>query len=174
PVGAEQLRAHGDPARLLLRQLVHARQPRASVGAVSTVGSDIALRDIWFGRAWRANAARVVSSTLELVVLWLPEGSPSWYPVDPHGIEVRIPQAEASIRSARRPGMRSLQRPGARHAVWLFWDRPGRFAHWYVNLERTIGWNGICFDTIDGKLDLIVTPDGAARWKDEDELKHAA
>jgi HAD superfamily hydrolase (TIGR01509 family) len=35
--------------------------------ALVAAGSEIALRDVWFGRTWRANAARVVSSTRELV-----------------------------------------------------------------------------------------------------------
>ena len=43
-----------------------------------------------------------------------------------------------------------------------------------MNFERTLGWNGACFDMVDEKLDLIVPPDGAVRWKDEDELEHAA
>ncbi len=152
---------------------MHARQ--ANVGRVSTVGADIAVRDVWFGRTWRAFAARVVSSAPDLVVLWVPKGSPSLYPVDGDGLEVRIPHAEPVLarREAPRDGL-ALERPGARHSIWLFWDALGAFQHWYVNFERTIGWNGDCFDTVDEKLDLIVRPDGALRWKDEDELQHAA
>jgi hypothetical protein len=153
---------------------VHARQ--ANVGRVTTVGVDIAVRDIWFERTWRAFAARVVSSTPELAVLWVPQGSPSLYPVGADGLEVRIPHAEPVLaeRRAARDGL-ALQWPGARHSIWLFWNADGDFQHWYVNFERTIGWNGTaCFDTVDEKLDLIVTPDGALRWKDEDELEHAA
>jgi len=139
------------------------------------VGDDIAVRDIWFGQTWRAFAARVVSSTPELVALWVPKGSESLYPVDADGLEVRIPHPEPVLaaRSAPRDGL-ALQRPGARHSIWLFWDAEGGFEHWYVNFERTIGWNGACFDTVDEKLDLIVSPDGGLRWKDEDELEHAA
>ena len=43
-----------------------------------------------------------------------------------------------------------------------------------MNFERTIGWSGHCFDMVDEKLDLIVTPNRGLRWKDEDELEHAA
>jgi hypothetical protein len=152
---------------------VHA--PQANVARVSTVGADIAVRDVWFGRTWRAFAARVVSSTPELVVLWSPKGSPSLYPVDGDGREVRLPNEQPVLaeRSAPRDGL-ALQWPGARHSIWLFWAPDGSFQHWYVNFERTIGWNGLYFDTVDEKLDLIVTPDGALRWKDEDELEHAA
>jgi hypothetical protein len=139
------------------------------------VGSEIALRDVWFGRTWRANAARVVSSTRELVVLWMPRGSPARYPVDADGVEVRIPSPKPALaeRSASRDAL-ALERPGARHSIWLFWEPTGTFAYWYVNFERTLGWNGAYFDTVDEKLDLIVTPDNTLRWKDEDELEHAA
>jgi hypothetical protein len=142
---------------------------------VGTVGDDIAVRDIWFGRTWRAFAGRVVSIAPDQVVLWVPKGSQSLYPVNADGLEVRIPHAEPVLaeRSAPRDGL-ALQWPGARHSIWLFWNADGSFEHWYVNFERTIGWNGDCFDTVDDKLDLIVTPDGALRWKDEDELEHAA
>jgi hypothetical protein len=141
---------------------------------VRDVGADIALRDVWFDRVWRAGAARVVSVEPELVVLWMPQGSPSRYPVDADGTEVRIPSHDAGLteRCTSRDAL-ALQRPGARHSVWLFWEPDGTFDSWYVNFERTLGWNGACFDTVDEKLDLIVTPDGGHRWKDEDELELA-
>jgi hypothetical protein len=146
-----------------------------SYAALTAVGSEIALRDVWFGRPWRANAARVVESAPDLVVLWMPTGSPARYPVDATGDEVRIPSPEPVLakRHVTRDAL-ALERTGARHSIWLFWDPPGSFAYWYVNFERTLGWNGACFDTVDEKLDLIVGPDKTMRWKDEDELEHAA
>jgi hypothetical protein len=143
---------------------------------MAAVGSDVALRDIWFGRVWRANAARLVADTADLVALWMPAGSPAKYPVDGEGREVRIPNPEPRLadRAAGRDSL-ALQRPGRRHAIWLFWERDGdAFEHWYVNFERRLGWNGSCFDTVDEKLDLIVGADRSLRWKDEDELAHAA
>jgi len=108
-------------------------------------------------------------------MLWMPQGAPALCPVDAGGTEVRIPVPEPVLaeRLTTRDALAVL-RPGARHSIWLFWEPQGGFEHWYVNLERTLGWNGICFDMVDEKLDLIVTPDGAGRWKDEDELEHAA
>ncbi len=105
----------------------------------------------------------------------MPQGAPALYPVDEAGSEVRIPVSEPVLaqRLTTRDAL-AILRPGARHSIWLFWKPQGAFEHWYVNFERTVGWNGVCFDTVDEKLDLIVTPDGAVRWKDEDELEHAA
>jgi hypothetical protein len=138
-------------------------------------GSEVVLRDVWFGRTWRANAARVVEDGPRLTALWMPKGAPALYPADSNGAEVRIPTAERTL--AERPTTRNalaLLRPAARHSIWLFWDAAGTFDYWYVNFERTLGWSGRCFDIVDEKLDLIVAPDGALRWKDEDELEHAA
>ena len=130
---------------------------------------------MWFGRTWRANAARVVADGPGFVVLWMPRGAPALYPVDPEGAEVRMPSAERTLaeRLAPRDAL-ALLTPGARYSIWLFWEPDGTFEHWYVNFERTIGWSGPCFDMVDEKLDLIVTPDRELRWKDEDELEHAA
>ena len=43
-----------------------------------------------------------------------------------------------------------------------------------MNFEQPLRRTPIGFDTFDQKLDLIVMPDGAYRWKDEDELEQAA
>ena len=140
-----------------------------------TIGSEAALRDVWFGRVWRANAARVVADSEDLVVLWMPNGSPAKYPVDAVGREVRTPNPEPTLadRAASRNAL-ALLKPSGRHSIWLFWSENGAFEHWYVNFERTLGWNGAGFDMVDQKLDLIVAPDATLQWKDEDELEHAA
>ena len=129
----------------------------------------------WFGRVWRANAARVVEAQDELVALWMPVGSPAKYPVDAAGAEVRVPHPEPALadRTASRDTLALLQ-PSLRHSIWLFWTPAGGFDHWYVNFERPLGWSAAGFDIVDEKLDLIVAADGTLRWKDEDELAHAA
>jgi hypothetical protein len=139
------------------------------------IGSDVALRDIWFDRVWRANAARVVAAEDGLVALWMPKGSPAKYPVDPSGAEVRIPNEQPVLadRLASRDSL-ALLRTGGRHSIWLFWTPERELDHWYVNFERSLGWRGEAYDMVDEKLDLIVAADGSTRWKDEDELEHAA
>jgi hypothetical protein len=141
---------------------------------VARRGSEVVLRDIWFERVWRANAARVVADDEDLVALWIPKGSPAMYPVDSAGREVRIPNSEAALigRVAVRDSL-ALLRPNGRYSIWLFWRDDGAFEHWYVNLEHTLGWKGVGFDMVDHKLDLIVSADGAVHWKDEDELEQA-
>ena len=134
------------------------------------------LRDVWFGRTWRANAARVVKDDPRHTALWMPKGAPALYPVDSEGAEGSDPHGRANARRAAddTPLARAAEPRCTPLDLAVFrWDPPGEFEHWYVNLERTLGWSGRCFDIVDEKLDLIVAPDGALRWKDEDELEHA-
>ncbi len=136
--------------------------------------SDIALRDIWFGRIWRATAARVIEERDGLTVLWVPDGAESRVPVDPDGTVLRIPQPEWQLveNLVRRDSL-TLVRPGVAHSLWLFFT-DGELECWYVNFEEPMRRSAAGFDYADWKLDLIVEPDGRYRWKDEDELEHAA
>ena len=69
--------------------------------------SDVALRDIWFGRIWRAHAARLVEERDDLVVVWMPMGSEERLPVDQNGTRLRIPQPEWRLVRASRAARRS-------------------------------------------------------------------
>jgi hypothetical protein len=64
-----------------------------------------------------------------------------------------------------------LHPPGAAYSVWMFFT-DGRFANWYVNLERPgMRWENadglVGLDTIDYDLDIVAAPDRTWRWKDE-------
>ena len=62
----------------------------------------------------------------------------------------------------------TLTPPGERHAVWLFWDDAWRFRTWYVNLQASLRRTARGVIVSDYLLDLVVTPDLAWSWKDED------
>lgn len=70
----------------------------------------------------------------------------------------------------RSTGALMLSPPDAAHSVWWFFDDNGEFARWYVNLE-TPGkrWAG-GRDCVDQALDVLIEPDRAWAWKDEDEF----
>jgi hypothetical protein len=138
--------------------------------------TDVALREIRFGRVWRANAYRLVAERDGLLVLWSPSGSERFLPVDSAGVELRIPRDEPWVLGTRTTEQHalSLVRPGARHSVTLHWSPEWRFLYWYVNLERWLGRGRRTIDYVDEKLDLVITPDGSVGWKDEDELEQAA
>jgi predicted RNA-binding protein associated with RNAse of E/G family len=133
----------------------------------------VVLRELWNGRVWRANAARVVDDGPERTVLWLARGSVSKFPVRGDGSEIRIP-CDDWILGDRRLGYDAIAEfhPGARHSVWTF--RANGLDHWYVNFEQPLERCAAGFQFKDEKLDLVVRPDGSWRWKDEDELEQAA
>jgi hypothetical protein len=137
---------------------------------------DVALREIRYGRVWRANACRLVDERDGVLLLWSPAGIERLVPVDAAGDEIRIPFDGPWVLGERTTALHSLALldPRSRHSLWLHWDRDWEFRHWYVNFERWLGRGERTLDYVDDKLDLIVTADGAVRWKDEDELAEAA
>jgi hypothetical protein len=139
------------------------------------VGINIAWRETWRGRVWRAMACRLIEEHEDLLVLWHPDGTAAEIPIDDAGRRLRIPgdtdwrlQREHSVGQSL-----GFVRLGSRWSLWHEW-RDGRFSHWYVNFERDQRRTPIGIDFVDEKLDFVVTLDGAVRWKDEDELAEAA
>jgi hypothetical protein len=137
---------------------------------------DVALREIRYGRVWRVNAYRLVEERDGVLVLWSPPGIERLLPVDSAGAEIRIPVDEPlGARHAHDGAARALARPTRGEALGDAELEPDwRFLYWYVNLERWLGRGPRTIDYVDEKLDLVVLPDGSVRWKDEDELEHAA
>jgi hypothetical protein len=137
--------------------------------------TDAVWRDVHRGRVWRAQACRIVEESPELIVLWMPSGTPTLLPMDDDGKRIRIPTERWTlepVESWTRDAV-TLTRPGRPHSIYVFW-REGAFEHWYVNFEEPLRRTPVGYDTFDHKLDLIVMPDGTYRWKDEDELEQAA
>ena len=63
-----------------------------------------------------------------------------------------------------------FERAGARHSIEIYWRTDWEHWSWYVNLQSPVVVNGRFVDTTDEALDIVVSPDGGWRWKDEDEL----
>ena len=139
-------------------------------------GMDVAVREIRFGRVWRVTAYRLVEDRDGVLALWTPPGNERLVPVDATGAEIRIPLDEPWVLGPRTTEQHalSLVTPGTRHSLTLHWTPEWRFLYWYVNLERWLGRGPRTIDYVDDKLDLVVTPAGSVRWKDEDELTVAA
>ena len=113
---------------------------------------------------------RVVRDEPELLVTFTPTGAAFGFP-------------DGDWPGGRHPwhgrtgwtgyGVLELQRPGSSHAIWHFWEEPGRrFAGWYVNFQRPFTRTAVGFDTQDLELDIWIPADGegAWRWKDADVL----
>ncbi len=64
--------------------------------------------------------------------------------------------------------------PGKAHAVYLRWKAATWESNgWYVNLQESLRRTESGFTTEDHFLDILVDPDLAWQWKDEDELEEA-
>lgn len=67
-----------------------------------------------------------------------------------------------------------LSRPGAAHAISLFWEATTRhFLAWYVDLQAPFRRTDDGFESEDHVLDIVIAPDLSWRWKDEDEFDAA-
>jgi hypothetical protein len=137
-------------------------------------------------RYWRAgrigflNVMRVVADDERGLRLWQPAGTPFWRLMTPDGRthhDGRIDELDdVSLTELIWQGsdMLVFMPPGEAWSVWWFFAPGGAFREWYVNLEDPYRrWDdgpAAGVDTADHALDLRVTPDGAWRWKDEDEF----
>jgi hypothetical protein len=133
------------------------------------------------GRLQAALPLRVVHDDEAITVGWLPNGTDIMYWALADGSDPRrIPLAErfrqrlgTAPRVWQGPGVLRVMPKNGAFQVLHFWDEDQRFAGWYVNLERNRSRTGSFFDTVDQHLDLVITPDCNAVWKDEDEAEAA-
>jgi hypothetical protein len=138
---------------------------------------DVALlRFLRYGQVRRASPHIVVRDDGELVVLYVPVGSPAKVAVW-DGSPIR---GQADRTWALRDhvwdtfDVLRLMRWGEAHSLELFWrEDTDDFACWYVNLQEPLRRSPLGFDTDDLVLDIWVEPDGTWRWKDDDELEEA-
>lgn len=81
--------------------------------------------------------------------------------------------AFGGIRPQKRHTTSALRfhRVGARHMVTLFFV-DGVFLCWYVDLQEPTRRAGGGLMTFDRSLDIVIGPDRAWRWKDEDHFRH--
>ena len=141
---------------------------------MSEVGRDLAWRETWRGRVWRAIALRVVEERDGRLLFWHPEGTPALRPFA-GGRELRIPGDEdwELVPDPSSYASVVIVELGARHSVSLLWRR-GSFDGWYINFERDHRLTPVSLDLVDEKLDLVIAADGRLRVKDFDELLAAA
>jgi hypothetical protein len=132
-------------------------------------GSLIVLRYITTrdGRPGASWPCRVVADRDDLLALYIADGTifKEWQPA-PSAPDRRL----ADTRW--RADVLRLMFPGRWHSVWLSWlpEEGGRFRGYYVNFEEPFRRTPIGFDTNDHTLDIVVAPDLAWRWKDEEDF----
>ena len=59
--------------------------------------TDAVWRDVHRGRVWRAQACRIIEESPELIVLWMPRGTPTLLPKDENGKRIRIPTEQWTL-----------------------------------------------------------------------------
>ena len=121
-------------------------------------------REVWHGRPEGAWGGTVVQDDDDVLVLYMPEGSPLAMTNDFFG----TPHPWSGRDRWGGPGVLQLQRPGEAYAVWH--GQGADFRGWYVNFQAPFRRSPLGFDTLDNVLDIVIAPDGTWRWKDEEEL----
>ncbi len=146
------------------------RETKVSSGTVWGEGDWIVRREVWRGRPWFGTVVRVVRDSPGQLVTYTPTGAPFGFPDGdwPGGLH---PWRGRTGWTGH--GALEVQRPGETHAIWHFWEEPGRrFAGWYLNFQRPYVRTEIGFDTLDLELDIWLPAGekGAWRWKDAEVL----
>ena len=144
-------------------------------------GETIVLQEVWRGKLWAARPLVVVDDSDERLALWCPRGT--------------VRKIPAAPPSRQRPATRTehvtvaltlgdwvfadhewdvstlwLIEPGAWHAVWVSFLPDGRHLGWYVNFQEPYRRTKSGIQAMDLMLDIVVSPDRAWRWKDDDEF----
>ena len=58
------------------------------------------------------------------------------------------------------------------YSLDLYWrDADDEFLGYQINLQEPLRRTSLGFDSFDQELDIVVTPDGAWRWKDVDSFE---
>lgn len=145
-------------------------------------GTVILQYEYWRHKLVAVRPVTVVEDTEALLALYVPAGAPFLFGRWDAPSRTQLPVAERlrvylspdpPVLEQRivRSHVLTLNPPGAHHSFKLFWDHDWNLKTWYVNLE-------LPFQRISGGivhrdlfLDLVVTPDLAWTWKDEDEFE---
>ncbi len=117
-----------------------------------TAGDQVLLRHIWQGRVWTAMPVTVVEDRLNLVALYLAEGTRRKIPG-----QRRIPPLQADWALSDHVWedgyALDLVTPGAAHAATALWAGSGAFTGWHINLQEPLRRTPLGFDTMDHLLD---------------------
>lgn len=139
------------------------------------VGDVVLKRSIYGGNVRWVFPHRYVGDWDGRLGLYCAPGSQGkWMGRDPEGYLERWKRGDPPrSRTWQDTHVLRFERPGATHNVEVMWDEQWELVGWYVNLQSPVVVHGNVVDTTDWALDIVVEPDGAWRWKDEDELEEA-
>jgi len=141
---------------------------------VFDAGQMILYRELWNGAVMTAMPLRIVADTLERTVLYLAPDTPFRAARASGGGPVRDLDDWVPTETVWAGGsLIRLLESGAWHCVDVEFDAGGGFCGWYINFQEPVRRTPAGFDTVDLVLDLVVTPDGTGRRKDEEDFARA-
>lgn len=130
-------------------------------------GDTVVRREIINGEIWLGYSSICVHDDGNLLVTYLPTGSPFGFP-DGEFPAGEHPWKAAGLTAWSGHGLLALHWADVEHAIFVFWRGAQReFTGWYFNLQDAPRRTPLGFDTLDHELDLV-WPAGAATysWKD--------
>ncbi len=150
-------------------------------------GDHIVLRNVFRDRVQTVFPSIVVADTPELVVTWIPLGTPVMNGVTDTAVSNDGRKGHLSIESmvtkswtmAQRnwhtAGTLRIKNPRLMWSLWVFWEpEMTDLRGWYINVDAPYKRTRFGFDTWDMFLDVFVQPDRTLwRYKDEDEFADA-
>lgn len=146
------------------------------------IGDTVLYRYGRLGQPRFVRVGRMLADDDDGLTLWVGSGWPQVEQVLPDGRDLRDVPLGERFELERVPARTTWRGPGiviyapaaGDWSVWWFFDADGGFAGWYGNLESPrVRWerDGVRgVDSSDRALDVWVTPNRVARWKDEDEF----
>lgn len=141
-------------------------------------GDSVAVRDIRGGRIYFAWPLRVIEAAADRVVLAQRPGAVGrvlkGYPHDPDAVRGQMSSGRPELVDLAwtRTVTLSVFEEGAVWVPRLFWDASsGEFLGYYVDFVRPTVFGSWTIDTSDLELDVLVGPDGAWKYKDEDSYQ---
>lgn len=152
---------------------------RAMNAAGSGEGSTWCMRFFHAGVVAFAWPVELIESNDDATVVGLTAGSNGLVPIGYPGDSERLD--EQALRGKFEHVPRTWESTNCLHVFqpnqWcgtrLMWDaETGNFLCWYVDFLTPIQVHGSCVDSRDLSLDIVVLPDGASIWKDEDRYAH--
>lgn len=146
----------------------------------------IVVAEHWREQLWSAVPQRVITSTAEELITYLPTGTRSIYATnrelsDASGLtrnERKLLALKTGVAQAAEveeaPDKLHVHLPDRWSCVNLGWHPDdGRFLGWYVNFELPAAATPSGLTSKDLVLDMWVDPDGTWHWKDTDDFETA-
>jgi predicted RNA-binding protein associated with RNAse of E/G family len=149
-------------------------------------GIDVVVEERWHGILWAAVPHRVIQSTPDMMIGWVPAGT-----LAVHATNRGLPEAEGLTRDQRKmlalktltarasefaetPSKLAIFRPDRWSRINLGFDPlNGHFLGWYVDFELPLEPTPTGLATKDLVLDMWINPDRTWEWKDQEDLELA-